>query len=164
MASPRNMKATSFGLLLWLVWGAMLASILVYVAVAFLRVRDAQAPSENSPEMLWMILFGMAVSNAIVSVGIRQIFLVRAVRKRTLDLTQLAGLQRAFTIFIVNWALSETAGIFGLLLVFLGASFWSGVPFWGLALVLMIFHRPDLNSFRRDASTEERASQPGPLH
>ena len=106
----------------------------------------------------------MAVSNAIVSIAIRHIFLVRAVRNRTLDLTQLAGLQRAFTIFIVNWALSETAGIFGLVLVFLDASFWSGIPFWGLALLLMIFHRPDLNLFRRDASTEERASQPDPIH
>ncbi len=140
--------------LLWVLWAALAGSILACAAVAFLQTRTTALADASFPQTLYWVLLGMGLSNALVSIVIRQFLLVRAVRRGTLDLQTSVGLQRAFVLFLVTWALSETLGIFGLVIVFLGAHFASGIPFWGLALLLMLLHRPTSNFFRRDSSTE----------
>lgn len=150
MKAELAIKAAS----LWIVWAALSGSVLACAVIAFLQTRAAASIDASFPQTLYLVLLGMGLSNALVSVVIRQFLLVRAVRRGTLDLQTSAGSQRAFVLFLVTWALSETLGIFGLVIVLLGASFVSGIPFWGLALVLMLLHRPTLNFFRCDPSAK----------
>ncbi len=160
MKSSQLAKATVF----WVIWAALVVSILVYAAAAFLSTRQAPPSEVQSSQVLFLVLLGMGFSNALASVVIRQIFLVRAVRLGKLDVDTAEGFRRALVVFVVLWALADLTGVFGLALVFWNSSFLDGLPFWGLALLLMLFHRPAWGPLHRKESAERFSSQPGSIH
>lgn len=123
-----------------LLWWCLVVSLLIYVVVAYV----AQVPA--SPEVplgtVAAVLTVIAVGTAVGTILYRRRALVGPIRRGELDPSRPADLQRAFTPFILNLVLSESVGIYGLVLAILsGKPAWC-LPFVASALGLMFVHRP----------------------
>lgn len=101
-------------MVLWIMWGALLSSVVVYLVVLHLTGSEV---AENSPvdKNLVKILSGVALGSIIVSAMIRWKITLPMVRKSTPE-----TLSRVLPSCIVSWALAESVAIFGLVLGFMG--------------------------------------------
>jgi len=119
----------------------LVVSLLVYVVVAHVASvpPNAQAP----PVGILVAAFGaISVGIAIGTIIYRRHALSDPIQRGDLDPTSPEGQGRAFTPFILNLVLSESLGIYGLVLAFLTAEGAYSLPFVLAALVLMYVHRP----------------------
>jgi len=122
-----------------MLWIAMMNSVVIYgVVAAFVSL----PPRGEVVATLWPILAGVAAIVAAVSMALRRRALVEPIRAGTLDPTTPAGLARAQTPFIVNLALSESVGIFGLVLSMLSGDWTWVAAFGACSLALLWLHRP----------------------
>ena len=145
-----------------LLWWALVISLLVYVLMAHI----APLPASPTPAListLLPILTFISLGTAVGTVFYRRHALVRPIRSGELDPTTPAGMQQAFTPFIVNLVLSESVGIYGLVLAFLSGqplySVWFAIP----ALVLMYVHRPTAPDLVPPARDPQVGSRPEPI-
>ncbi len=123
-----------------ILWWSLVATLPLYVAVAFL------APLPGSPDASADVLLAVL---AVVSVGMgigtlvyRRRMLSGPIQRGELDPTTPKGQQKALPHFILNLVLSESVGIYGLVLAFLSGRSVYAVPFAVGALALMCLHRP----------------------
>lgn len=123
-----------------LLWRALMASLLVYVAVAHV------APVPPNPEAPLDVLTGvlalLAVALGAGSLLYRRRALSGPIRSGELDPRTPEGQQRAMQPFLVNLVLSESVGLYGLVLSLLSGDPVYATAFCAAALVLMFLHRP----------------------
>lgn len=132
-----DLDAAQAGRVRWILWGALLGSQLVYVAIAASGlVRIRQEPLDLP--VLPIALGGVAFATAILS----HVFWRRA-----------SGAGRALhqsgpepvaaqTGYLVAWVCDESVAIYGLVLALLAFGPGTWLAFSGAALVLMVLHRP----------------------
>ena len=119
---------------LLVVWGAMVASILVYAAVAAAEL-SAGAPSPpRSGVDLWLEV--EAAGTAWAAIVLWKTRRSDPLRSGALAPATSAGRSALRRVSIVCWALVESIGIFGLLLVFLRRTPIPGAVFLGAALLI----------------------------
>jgi hypothetical protein len=112
----------------------------VYVVVAHVA---QVAPSPNAPVSLLLPVFA-GVSGAIAAgtIVFRRRALAGPIQAGRLDPSTPEGFQAAFTPFILNLVLSESVGIYGLVLAFLSGQPLYSIVFSAAAIALMVVHRP----------------------
>ena len=148
-------------LVMWIIWGAMVISLWVYIAICFLvgdKVRQTILEGYTLV-LIRNILFGISVIELIIAHFIRKLIM----RKPETDpgsisqhepVTQDSGNMHAKYLrgMVVSLALCESIGIYGLVLFFLGSSFQTMYIFMIISAAGMLFHRPkreDIESFSR---------------
>jgi hypothetical protein len=112
---------------LWILWSGMLSSVLLYALVGFFLRPGGSAGTGGSPPALVNVIAAGAVFLAATSIGLRGM-LARSTSYRSYS--------------IVRWALAEAIGVAGLVLSLLGARFNVFAAFIGVAILLLLVHRP----------------------
>jgi predicted MFS family arabinose efflux permease len=130
---------------LLVVWAAMLASLGVYVAIAYL-LRPARAEEGTANDTVSLALLGAGAAAVMASFVVKNRILSRAVREQDLKLVG--------TAYVAGLALAEGAGLLGLV-----SAFALGGGFPGLLFLVsaagMLFHFPrreDLSAASHDTA------------
>jgi hypothetical protein len=144
-------------------WLALFASIGIYVAVAFIVTGGAE-PTDETPQEVVVILGIVALTAAIASELLPRRLLsddalrthMRAKGEGTNDANaklsereqRIASVSALYMApWLVGVALAETVAIVGLVLALVTMDTNLMFPFVGVAAVLMLFKRPDIEAF-----------------
>ena len=141
---------------LWITWASMLGSLAIYGALPFF-IPSLGAESREPQIVLIAALGFVGLTEGMATLVIRQIALVRPIRFGTLDLKSAIGAERFFRISIINWALSSSIGIYGLVLFVLYGALELFYPFLVVAALLLIYHAPRMDSLKPAASSADLA-------
>jgi hypothetical protein len=129
MANPTNR----------ILWLALVFSQIAYMAVAAVVHIP---PNAEAAAVLVPVLSVLAPAVAAGTVVYRRRALVEPIRSGALDPSTPEGLARASTPFLLNLVLSESIGIYGLLLTFFSGELGWMLAFGAGALGLLWLHRP----------------------
>jgi hypothetical protein len=120
-------EARRFLVVLRILYGALTASLVIYVVIAYvvvdqaMRERPWQRPPAN-PTLFW-IFVGVAIATAAVIPMMRRRILPRGARRaegvtRVAKIPAVRALGKYMSAQILSWALCETIGVYGLVLAF----------------------------------------------
>ena len=126
--------------LLWIVWGAMLFSLVIYGVV----LRFIEPTGEMDPSQLQMMLMAFSVVSA-TEIGVifflrNLLFFGRIEDGEFDDRDEVA--QGYFTTSVITWALCEAIGIYGLVLSMLTGDITYFLAFGLVGGALMLYFRP----------------------
>lgn len=131
-----------------IVWWALLSTLLVYLGVAFGVAPTIGLDGDAPLPLLAGVLGAVAVALAVASVVVRRRALAGPIQSGALDPATPEGRQRATAAYVVCLVLSESIGLFGLVLALLaGDGTWS-LPFVAAAFVLILVHRPSASELQ----------------
>ena len=123
-----------------ILWWALVASLVLYAVVA--HVVDLPVNPNTEISLLLPVFIFLSASTGVGTLLYRRRALSGPIQSRRLDPSTPEGLRAAFQPFIMNLVLSESIGIYGLVLAFLSGQPFYAVAFSAAALVLMYLHRP----------------------
>lgn len=124
---------------LWILYLALLSSIVIYVVVAV--VVESQGGPQNVQEgafdleLLQYVFLALGAASTVASLAIPSL-VVRS------EPGEVLPFQRLFTKKILQWAISESIAIYGLLLYFLTRDLGYAYVFAAWSAVIMLFHGP----------------------
>ena len=123
-------------------WWALVVSLLVYAVVAHVASPEPDSEPPALVPILFWVFAATSLGFAVGTLVYRRRALVEPIQASRLDTGTPEGLARAFPAFVINLVISESVGIYGLVLAFLSGrpAYW--LPFISGALVLMFLHRP----------------------
>ena len=124
---------------LWIVWGAMLASLIAYLAISWVVPVETRGSAPGVPAAALGLV---AATTAAASFVLRRVLVAAPIEKGSLDPDTAAGRARVFQASVLCWTLSESVGIQGLVLFFLYGSRPLLYAFLAAALVLLLLHAP----------------------
>jgi len=142
-------------------WWVFVASLVVWVLAAHVAPPPVNPPASLSP--LTMALAGVSLVIAIGTIVYRRRALAGPIQAGHLDPTTPVGLQRAFPVFILNVVLSESVGIFGLVLSLLSGRPTYVMAFAAGAFALLYLHRPTAPDLVPPLGPGQGGSRPPPL-
>ncbi len=119
-----------------IIWLAVLSSAVLFFMLTFVIPRSVAL--DASPLMLW-VLTGMGMLLPLMSFAPKKIFMEQAVQKQQMQLVH--------TGYIIAFAMSEAAGIFGLLAYVLTPGPYHYLLF-ALSVVFMLAHFPRRDHLR----------------
>lgn len=144
-----------------LLWWSLIVSLLIYVLVA--HVASVRTSPNTSIPLLMAVLGMISVATAIGTLLYRRHALAGPIQRGDLDLTNPQDQAKAFQVFIVNLVLSESVGIYGLVLAFLSGRGAYSIPFVLAALALMYAHRPTARDLQPLLSGGYSGDRPTPI-
>ncbi len=144
-----------------LLWWSLIVSLLIYVLVA--HVASVRTSPNTSIPLLMAVLGMISVATAIGTLLYRRHALAGPIQRGDLDLTNPQDQAKAFQVFIVNLVLSESVGIYGLVLAFLSGRGAYSIPFVLAALALMYAHRPTAPDLQPPPSGGFPGGRPSPI-
>jgi len=152
MVEATEREAIEKGLrVLWIIWAAMLASLLIYVFICHQigeEIRRTASPDFPTAQ-LKNILYVAVIGTLFLTYFLRKLILSsrfsnsdhKLIKPET-DSNQPLFLAKYTKAMIVSLALSESIGIYGLVLFLIGDSFQTLYIFTGISAAAMIFYRP----------------------
>ena len=138
-------------LVMWIIWGAMVGSLVIYIVICNLIGEQIRRPvgPEFPLVLLRNILFGIGIVALIATHYIRKFILKKpsgglgSVPTSQPATQDLAKIYEKYTVaMIISLALCESVGIYGLVLFFLGISFQAMYTFMIISAVGMFYYRP----------------------
>ncbi|MDP3047943.1 MAG: hypothetical protein Q8N12_00740 [Thermodesulfovibrionales bacterium] len=143
---------------IWIIWGAMLASLGIYIIVGHMVIAKIKM-AEMSPDVFSLLrnaLYVVAVIELAIIPFMRKIML-KASPKETQSSAgyQIPGivthpaLGRYTTVTIVSLALAESIAIYGLLLLLIGKDFQSFYVLTAVSAVAMLVYRPKMDEVEK---------------
>jgi hypothetical protein len=123
-----------------MLWYALVTSQILYVLVA--EVVKMPARDADLVALLVPVFAGLSLAVGAGTIVYRKRALVVPIQAGRLDPSNPEHVQRAFTPFILNLTLTESIGIYGLLLALLSGETGYCLAFGGAAIVLFFVHRP----------------------
>ena len=138
-------------LVFWIIWAAIFGSLLIYVLICHQwgdEIRQAASP--NIPlDLMRNVLYGVAICTLILTHFLRKFMLAgRSGDSGPMSLnppsrsTPSSPIGKYATAMLVSLALSESIGIYGLVLFFLGDNLRTLYIFIGIAAMAMFLYRP----------------------
>lgn len=134
-------KAT---IVVWIIWAALMVGLMIYAQILKFTALPRPAGAPPLDANLPMILGGLAVFLALMSLVARGLFLGR-LKAGIIPLGSAAGTKVFVTGHIISFAFAEAIGLFGLVLGFLG---YPGDLYWKFmlgALALLAWQIPLTN-------------------
>lgn len=150
--------ATKTNILLWI---ALCVSQLIYILVVYIKT-PTESPQDVSQTMFPPLLV-VAVIISIGTIFYRKRALVEPIQSGSIDLSTDAGVGKGFTPFILNLVLSQSVGIYGLVLSFLSGEIQYVVGFVAASLALMYIHRPMSPQLQAPVFVGNIGNRPPPL-
>ena len=137
--------------ILRIIWAAMLGTLIIYLFICYQFGEQIQQPSRSqfSLATLRNILYGVAAVTLMLSHFLRRFMLTgrsgssgaTALKSPSQsDISPIFG--KYATALIISLALSESIGIYGLVLFLLGDNYQTLYIFVGISAVAMFFYRP----------------------
>ncbi|MBW2421929.1 MAG: hypothetical protein JRH19_25565 [Deltaproteobacteria bacterium] len=111
----------------------------------------------------WCLVLVISIGIGAGSLLYRRHALSGPIQSGKLDPSRPEGLEKAFLPFMINLVLSESVGIFGLVLSFLSGQPAYSIAFAAGALVLMYLHRPTARDLVPPISGSQRGLNPKPI-
>ncbi len=130
-----------------IVWGAILMSVFVYLAVAYLTKKEAIV--EIDPMVRWVVI-AVALLDAIASLAVFPAMMSPSkLRKRLQQENRIQNIKGLyFTTLILRLALAESVAIFGLVLSMMSGDFNELLPFASASIVLLVLAYPSPDSLK----------------
>jgi len=147
---------------LWLIWGVLLSSLVIYAGVAAVLV-SGEATDPETASRLTPIFALVALGAAVTSFVLRNVMLTRPLARGALDPETPAGAQRVQTAFVLAWVFSETVGLFGFVLWFLGRDWNVFLAFLSAGAVLIALHAPLASRLRAPTTFQDLAAGRGKI-
>ncbi len=138
-------------LTLWIIWGGIFGSLFIYVFICHQFGDEIrQNANLNIPlDLVRNVLYGVAVSTLILTRFLRKFLLTGrsgssgpTSLNSPPDPAQSSPIGKYVITMVVSLALSESIGIYGLVLFFLGESFRTLYIFIGISALAMFLYRP----------------------
>lgn len=147
---PGNESKDRRMMVMWLLWAAMLGALGIYVLIAHLLDRKLFTAGGEVPlDLVRYIFLSVAAAVLIATRFFRRLILSRLSGQAAATALESSRAQidpaiyaKYTTAMIVSLALSESIGIYGLFLFFIGDSFQTLYIFTGISAVAMLFYRP----------------------
>lgn len=138
-------------LVMWIIWGAMVVSLGVYIAICILIGDKMKQPMGEGFTLVLIrnIFYGISIIELIATHFIRKLMM----REPETDHGSISGPEpivqdsvsmhrKYLSAMVISLALCESIGIYGLILFFLGCSFQTMCTFMIISAAGMLFHRP----------------------
>lgn len=130
-------------LTLKIIWLAMLVSLVFYLFVGLYVGTNIQSSiNEDSLDILRVILYMLSFAILMATKFVRRLILEGKHQYRPTGTSQTSALQRYLTAMIVALTMSETMGIFGLVLFLLGKNSVDLYLLVAVSAAAMIMYRP----------------------
>lgn len=151
LGEPEKVAIEKGLLMLWIIWAAIFGSLFVYIFICHQFGADIrQNINQNSfVPLLRNILYGVAIITLFLIHILRKLMIAgkfggfqSASLKPGMQSNQPSFLARYTVTLIISLALSESIGIYGLLLFLLGEDFQTLYTFTGISALAMYFYRP----------------------
>ncbi|MGH0035653.1 MAG: hypothetical protein ACQGVK_11565 [Myxococcota bacterium] len=144
-----------------ILWWALAVSLVLYMGVAHV-VPGPEEPGQGVGAM-FPILALVAIAVGAGTLFYRRRALAGPIQSGTLDLASDAGRQKAFAAFILNLVLSESVGIYGLVLSLLSGDPLYAVGFGLAGLALLYLHRPGASDLKPPPGMQSRMHDSTPI-
>jgi F0F1-type ATP synthase membrane subunit c/vacuolar-type H+-ATPase subunit K len=131
-----------------LIWWALFAALIVHGVVAYTVAPMREVEPGQSVFVIFVALGVISLATAVATIFVRGRMLVRPIQSGALDPARPEDRQQAFVAFVLCVALTESIGIYGLVVAFFSANASWSLPFIGLAVLLMLVHRPTAADLR----------------
>jgi F0F1-type ATP synthase membrane subunit c/vacuolar-type H+-ATPase subunit K len=152
---------------LWVIWAALLASLFIYIFICHFfgaEIRTHAAP--DFPGGLFKkILYGVVLATFMLAYFLRKLMVSGRFSGSQGSLLKPAGPSRQppylakYTMaVVVSLAFSESMGIYGLVLFFLGEDLQTLYTFIAISALAMIYFRPKMEELERLASAAKTVS------
>lgn len=130
----------------WIVWGAMVGSVVVHAGIAFAFAGAASAGVDVGALTTPLVMTGffMAMSGGLVFRRIHRDMPADPAPGQPRETADSARTRRAMVLSIVAWALFDGAAVVGLVLALLGGKGW---PLIALGAGLLAIHPPRRSLF-----------------
>ncbi len=159
-ASEKGANQNQF-LVLWIIWGAMVVSLLIYVFICYLvgdGIRES-IDADLNLDVLRNILYGIGIFILFLAHFVRRFILTPrtggpgSMSSNPPPLKEQSFVMGKYTIaMLLSLAFSESIGILGLVLFFLGDSFQTLYIFIGISALGMFHYRPRLEEIQKLAA------------
>ena len=169
---PGEKKNDKNILTLWIIWVAMIGSLAMYIIICHLMGDEISrnAKSDLPIDMMRRILSLIAAIELLIAYYLRKFMLSGRIKSLGMTPTgsnaitskQPPHIARYTIAMIISLALSESIGIYGLLLFLLGDNFNTLYTFIGVAAFAMYFFRPkgyEIEMLAKTYLTREGSSQ-----
>lgn len=133
-------------LVLNIIWAAILVSLAIYLFIGHIIAADLQTSMDvQTYTIIKFVFFILAFVILISTRFVKKFFLssAKVQTEQTSSLNQNPILQKYTVAMIITWALSETIGIFGLILFLLGKSSMDFYILIMISAVAMFINRPN---------------------
>ena len=152
MMEVSEKKANENGLLtFWIIWAAIFGSLFIYAFICHqVGVNIQQDIGPNFPlDLMKNVLYGVAISTLILTHFLRKFLLAgRSSGPESISLnpptpsSQSSPMGKYGVAMLASLALSESIGVYGLVLFFVGESFRTLYTFLGISALAMFLYRP----------------------
>jgi len=138
-------------LVMWIIWGAMVGSLVIYIVICNLMGDQIRRPMGPGFPLVLLrnILFGIGIVTLITNYFIRKFILKKpsggpgSLSTSQTSPQDLSKIYANYTIaMIISLTLCESVGIYGLVLFFLGGSFQVMYTFMIISAAGMFYYRP----------------------
>ena len=132
---------------LWITWVSMFGALAIYIPVCHLSgdVIKADMEADIPLELMKNILLGISAAEIVMAYFIRRIMLTP---RKPLEAYQMKERYAAAAV-LVSLAISESIGIYGLLLFFIGEEISAFYTFIAISATAIIFYCPKADEFER---------------
>ncbi len=132
----------------WIIWGAFVSSIIIYIVIAYTMISRVTSPdiADSYMYMTAIITIICSIISAISSIILRAKLINSSIEDGTLDIKSEEGLKKYLTLSVINWVLSESIAVFGLIMMVLSGVFYYVIPYCVVSIALLIIHIPRFES------------------
>jgi hypothetical protein len=127
---------------LWLLWGAMFATVLVWLVLPWVGPHRAEPWYEAQTAVIRFAFAILGLVAAVASFAVRESLVLREVREGRLDPETEGGIARLRLRFLALWALCAAIGVLGGLVAYFADRAATGWPYLAGAAVLFVVHAP----------------------
>ncbi len=156
-------------LIVWIVWGAMLMTLVIYLVVLYVVVGmdSTPQPAARSIDTLRLAFGAIGLTTVGAVFWLRRITFFTPFRNGTID-TADALSAKYFSTCILSWAMSEAVAIDGFVLTMLSHQLMYYAIFAAPSVILYLLFRPRLTHYldefeaRKQAERQTHQPQPEP--
>ena len=152
-------------LIFWIMWAGFFASLCIYVLICHLAGDGIRlTATTNIPlDLIRNLLYGVSISTLFLTRFLRKFMLAERSGSSgptslnpQLNSNQSSPISKYAIAMIVSLALSESIGVYGLVLFLLGDNFRTLHIFIGISAIGMFFYRPKRDEIETLAMREPR--------
>lgn len=173
MLEEQEKEAINKGMFtLWVIWGAMLGSLLIYILICHQlgeEMRGSFVESGFPFKLFRNILYGVVAVELLMIYYLRKFILkgrpnaAKAdIPGRSSTLKQLPFVGQYTAIVIISLAIADSIGIYGFVLFLLGDSFKTLYTFIVVSALAMIFYRPKREELEQLAMAYNKRDRSAP--
>jgi len=145
--------------MLWILWGALLASVGLYGVVAHVLETPGSDISRGMLRTLAYVFAAVSIAEVAITWWLRKTMYFDGSGET--DSGEQGRAQSLFTMSIITWAICESVAIYGLVLRVLSGQIAYFYPFAAASFLLFVLYRPRPAERLPENGDEELADAPG---